>query len=99
MSAAKIDVIARLQHYEDAARSAGNQELAGVYKVSVLMIQRAMARAEAVETVRDRFAIAAMPEIYRACAREFREAHPEWREVIARNAYLMADAMMEARTK
>lgn len=53
-------------------------------------------------TLRDYFAAKALPAVYADCMGSFEREGcpcPQWREGVARDAYLMADAMLAARTK
>lgn len=50
-----------------------------------------------VETLRDRFAMAALPSVIAVCGRDTRDADVGYPQHCATKAYEIADAMMEAR--
>ncbi len=49
------------------------------------------------ETLRDRFAMAALPSVIAVCGRDTRDADVGYPQHCAAKAYEIADAMMEAR--
>ena len=83
---AKMDVVARMQGLSDQAAAAGNTYAAETFKGAADLLARALERAAAQETMRDRFAMAALTGMVSQPGYDF-----------ARRAYRLADEMLEAR--
>lgn len=92
MVAANINVIKRLQYFAECAAQVGKQAESAALLSAVTMVERAIERAAAVETLRDRIAMQALNGLLEN-GRHARSADSE----LAKRAYQLADEMIIAR--